>query len=139
MPRSVFVVLFVLIGTAGAALAQTGTVPGAELGVVRIPTAVLADGKPLPTGTYHLRLASQPATGSSQTSDTERAVEFVADGVVVARETAEIFSSENTPDVGASSEPAAEGVRVQTLKGGEFLRISVTRSGMRYLIYLPIV
>jgi len=134
-----FLVLLVLVATVRSVAAQSSAAPGADLGVVRISASVLADGKPLPSGTYHLRLASQPATGPAQAEDTQRQVEFVADGIVVAREIAEVFPNENRPEAGASSQRAAEGVRVQTLKGGEFLRISVTREGMRYLISLPIV
>jgi hypothetical protein len=43
------------------------------------------------------------------------------------------------PAVGASSLPVRAGTRVDLLKGGEFLRISVKRDRERYLIYLPVM
>jgi hypothetical protein len=53
--------------TAEAPKAPTGEV---ALGTVRLPRAVSADGKPLPAGTYHVRLTTQAATpdavGSTQ-------------------------------------------------------------------------
>jgi hypothetical protein len=31
------------------------------------------------------------------------------------------------------------GVKVQLLKGGDFVRVSVVKDGVRYLIHLPVV
>jgi hypothetical protein len=66
-------------------------------------------------------------------------VEFVADGKVIAREIAEVLQDDDLPAVGASSLPVRAGTRVDLLKGGEFLRISVKRDRERYLIYLPVM
>src|SRR5262245_60175251 len=57
------------------------TVPPGELalGSVNISKAVKADGKPLPAGTYQVRLTAQNATpdAKGQTTSAERWVEFV--------------------------------------------------------------
>jgi hypothetical protein len=65
-------------------------------------------------------------------------VEIIAGGNVVAREIAEVLRDDDRPAVGASSQIAQSGTRVEMLKGGEFLRISIKRDGARYLVYLPI-
>ena len=109
------------------------------LATVRITTAVLANGTPLPVGTYELRLTEErPAPLSGQPQDTQRWVEFVTGGKVVAREIAEVLRDNDLPEVGASSVAARAGTRVEMLKGGEFLRISVKPGHERYLIYLPV-
>ena len=51
----------------------------------------------------------------------------------------QVLRDDDLPSEGASSVPARNGTRVELLKGGEFLRISVRRGGERYLIYLPVV
>lgn len=112
---------------------------GDVLAHVRIPQAVLANGKPLPPGEYDVRLTSdRPNTSSGQPADDERWVEFVARGTVAGRDVAEIVTASDRPAVGASAEPARDGTRVDLLKGGEFVRIAVTRGGVRYLVYLPV-
>lgn len=109
------------------------------LATVRIAEPALADGRPLAPGTYQVRLTDErPAPYPGQSADAQRWVELVADGSVIAREIAEVMRDDDRPDVGASAERAAEGVRVQILKGGDFLRISVKRQGIRYLIHLPV-
>ena len=109
------------------------------LATVRITHAVLADGQPLSPGTYELRLTDQrPTPAPGQPWEARQWVEFVAQGKVVAREAAEILNDNDLPAVGASSVPARSGTRVEMLKGGEFLRVSVKRDHERYLIYLPV-
>jgi hypothetical protein len=65
-------------------------------------------------------------------------VEFVANGKVAARELVEVLRDDDLPAVGASSVPVRNGTRVEMLKGGEFLRVSVKRDHVRYLVYLPV-
>jgi hypothetical protein len=109
------------------------------LATVRIPTAVLANGAPLSPGTYDVRLTQERPTPSlGQSPEARQWVEFVANGKVVAREIAEVLNDDNLPAVGASSAPVLSGTRVEMLKGGEFLRVSVKRDRQRYLIYLPV-
>lgn len=105
---------------------------------VQIPPGVLAGGKPLPAGTYDVRLSDMKPGPDAVPSAAQQAVEFVSGGVVAAREVAEIVRDDDLPPVGASTQPAAPGVRVELLKGGEFLRISVKRDGVRYLVHLPV-
>lgn len=110
------------------------------LATVRITAAVLADGAPLLPGTYEIRLTDQrPAPAPGQSPEARLWVEFIANGKVVAREAAEVLRDGDLPAVGASSVPARSGTRVEMLKGGEFLRISVKRDHERYLIYLPVM
>ena len=109
------------------------------LGTVRITQPVLADGKPLPPGAYEVRLTDEflpPNPG--QSPDAVRVVEFVKDGQVVARDGAEVITSEGS-SVGTSGDATGSSrPRVEMLKGGEFVRVSATHDGMRYLIHLPV-
>ena len=127
MTRSIIIrVAFVLGVGVGVAAAQTASV---TLGSVRITQPVLADGKPLAPGVYDVRLTDEfLSPNPGQSPDAERVVEFVKDGQVVGRDAAEVVVA------AASSKP-----RVELLKGGEFIRVSATRDGMRYLIHLPVV
>jgi hypothetical protein len=107
------------------------------LGTVRITQPVLADGKPLPPGTYEVRLTDEflpPNPG--QSPDAVRVVEFVKDGQVIARDAAEVMTAEGSV-VGTAGRAGSSKPRAEMLKGGEFVRVSAMRDGMRYLIYLP--
>jgi hypothetical protein len=128
--------------TAGSLHAQSNRPVSADASVlttVRIITPVKAGGTPLPTGTYELRLTGEyPAPAANEQRHEQEWVEFASNGKVVARELAEIQYDDDLPAVGASSEKARNGTRVEMLKDGEFLRISVKRGENRYLIYLPV-
>lgn len=138
--RPVLLLLLVAVLSAGSATAAVDSAAnGAVLTTVRINTPALAGGAPLPAGTYEIRLTGQrPTPPAGQPQDAEEWVEFVADGHTVARETAEIIYDDDLPAEGASSQTVHSGTRVEMLKGGEFLRISVKRNRERYLIYLPV-
>lgn len=142
----------VLVATNAAADARTtmqggakAQVPASEtvLGTVSIPRAVTADGKPLPAGTYTLRLtaetASSPAPGTEPSLT--RWAEFVRGGKVVGRELVSIVPADEVKDTMPGPDMPGKGgrsgARVEMLKGGEFLRIWVTRNGNNYLIHLP--
>jgi hypothetical protein len=58
------------------------------LGSINLAKAVKADGKPLPAGTYQVRLTGEQASSAApgQTKASERWVEFVRGGKVVGRE-----------------------------------------------------
>jgi hypothetical protein len=134
---TLFIVAGALIGRAAAGQwAPASAAAGEVLATVRIPQAVLANGQPLPAGTYDLRLTNEWLTPL-----TERWVELVANGTVVAREVAVVLRDDDLPDIGASSVPGRTGTRVEMLKGGEYLRVSVKRAGERerYLVYLPVM
>jgi hypothetical protein len=126
---------------AAIASASAQSLPDANvLATVRIAEPVLADGRLLTPGTYQVRLTGErPTPYPGQSADGQQFVELVADGSVVAREIAEVIRDDDRPAIGASAERAAEGVRLHILKGGDFLRISVKRQGVRYLIYLPVI
>lgn len=120
---------------AGPALAHhTASV----LGTVRITQPVMAEGKLVQPGTYEIRLTGEhlpPMPGQSE--DAGQRVEFVAGGTVVAGEVATVMAPESGA-VGTSGSAAARATRVELLKGGDFLRVSMYRDGARYLIHLPV-
>jgi hypothetical protein len=117
------------------------TVPGGDmvLGTVSIPRPLKADGKPLPRGTYQVRLTSQQATpdAKGQTEAAERWVEFVRGGKVVGREVVTIVPQSEIALVQKDTPPARNGAKVETLKGGDYVRVWINRGGNHYLIHLP--
>ena len=139
MQTSILAIALTCLLSAGASAQSTSSTSTAtDVVSVRIPVAVLADGKPLAPGRYNLRLTGNQPPQPGQPAGTQQAVEIIAGGNVVARETAEVLRDDDLPAVGASSESVQSGTRVEMLKGGEFLRISIKRDGARYLVYLPV-
>ena len=58
----------------------------------------MADGKPLAAGTYQVRLTSdEPKPAIGQSPDSEKYVEFVRGGKVVAREVATVVRTPTSP------------------------------------------
>jgi hypothetical protein len=113
--------------------------PGAmALGSVRIPAGVKADNKPLAAGTYQVRLtadeAKPDAKGSSE--KLERWVEFVKGGQVAGREVVTIVPATEKDLVQKDTPPAANGAKVETLKGGDYVRVWINRGGNYYLVHL---
>ena len=97
----------------------------------------MADGKPLPGGTYDVIITDEhPAHEAGTPSENQRWVEFVQNKKVVAREIAEVLTAVERPvgTSGSGSSPAR--AVVQTLRGGEFVRVAVNAGGARYLIHL---
>jgi hypothetical protein len=121
--------------------AAEATAPGGDLalGSVRLPKGVSADGKPLPAGTYQVRLTAQEATPAAVgiTEPLERWVEFVQGGSVKAREVVSIVPQSELKMVVKDSPPPAGGSRVQTLKGNDYVRVWFNKGGNHYLIHLP--
>ncbi len=111
-----------------------------SLGTVRIPRRVLADGKPLPAGTYRLRLTAETAKPEvpGQTTELARWVEFLQGSQVKGREVATLVPQAEIRDIAKTAPPAAGAARVELLKGNEFVRIWVHRGGFHYLIHLPV-
>jgi hypothetical protein len=109
------------------------------LGTVRLPRAVTADGKPLPAGTYQLRLTGQeagpPAVGI--TEPLERWVEFVQGKTVKGREVVSIVPAAEAKLVAKDAPPPLNGVKVQTLKGNDYIRVWINKGGNHYLVHLP--
>ncbi len=107
------------------------------LGSVRLPQAVMADGKRLPAGTYEVRLTDEsPKPAVGQTIESEKWVEFVRGGTVVGREIASVVPAARIEARSAGSRPRANGSRVDTLKGGGYLRVWINRASTNYLINL---
>jgi hypothetical protein len=110
------------------------------LGSVRVPKGVTADGKPLPPGTYQVRVTAQEATPPAVgvTEKLERWAEFVQGGTVKGREVAVIVPASEVKVVAKDAPPPANGVRVQTLKGNDYVRVWFNKGGNHYLVYLPV-
>ncbi len=119
---------------ADAAAVPTGTV---ALGSVRLPRAVQADGKPLPAGSYQVRLTGEqadPATGA--TAAYARWVEFVRNGEVQGREVVSIVPQSEIRTVAKGSGPGSGSSRVEMLRGDDYLRVWINRGGTHYLVHL---
>jgi hypothetical protein len=106
---------------------------------------VTADGKPLARGQYTVRLTAQSAqpTVAGQLPDLNRWVEFVQGGQVKGREVVsivpadEVKQTQQGPDLDTGSAPRSS-IRVQALKGGDYMRVWIARQGIQYLIHLPV-
>ena len=122
--------------TAAAPEAPTGEV---ALGTVRIAHAVTADGKPLPAGTYTVRVTAQEAKPEAvgTTESLERWAEFVQRGQVKGREVVSIVPSAEAKTVTKDAPPRPGGSKVQMLRGNEYLRVWFNKGGNLYLIHLP--
>ena len=120
--------------------AATPTAPTGEmaLGSVRITRAVTADGKPLPAGTYQVRLTAQEARPEAvgTTEALERWVEFVQRGTVKGREVVSIVPAAEGKMVAKDAPPRAGGSKVQMLRGNDYLRVWINRGGNHFLIHL---
>ncbi|MGE3273602.1 MAG: hypothetical protein AB7O67_00730 [Vicinamibacterales bacterium] len=127
----------------GLAVAPAGaqTVPSSEtnLGTVTIPRTVMADGKPLMRGRYQVRLTGQAPSPDVAGQSMERWVEFVQGGEVKGREVVSVIPSDEMSQLYGDNgpHPATGGTRVEMLKGDDYLRIWINRSGVNYLIHLP--
>ena len=119
------------------ALPQVSTSTG-SLGTARLPQAVVADGNALPAGTYQVRLTTEtPSQVVGQDLTESRWVEFLRGGTVVGRELATVVTAEEMR--GIADRPRGGGaVRVQTLKGGDYLRVWVLHEGTHVLIHLAV-
>ena len=89
--------------------APTAPTGDLALGRVHLPKAVTADGKPLPAGTYDVKLTAQEAApkavGTTQTL--ERWVEFAQGGSVKGREVVSIVPQAEIKMVVKDAPPAA--------------------------------
>jgi hypothetical protein len=139
----------VLVGTLVAALAggvavaqtspkATGTSGTMLLGTVHLPREVLADGKPLPAGTYQVRLTNEepkPAVGEDPSS--EKYVEFMRAGKVAGREVATVIGPADIGKIAKGKKPRTNSSSVEMLKGGDYLRVWINKGGTNYLINMP--
>lgn len=109
------------------------------LGSVRLSRAVTADGKPLPAGSYSLRVSSDSVTPvKGQGPENAKWVEFVQGGQVKGRELASVVAAADIAAVAEGKPPAANANKVELLKGGEFLRVWSNRGGSHYLVHLMV-
>ena len=139
MKRLVLVGTLMSALTAGAAFAQTAPASaGTSLGTVHLTKKLMADGKPLPAGTYQVRLTSdEPKPAVGQSPNSERYVEFVRGGKVVGREVATVVSAEDIGSIAEGRKPKANSSIVQMLKGGDYWRVWINRGGNNYIINMP--
>jgi hypothetical protein len=109
------------------------------LGSVHIPKPVKADGKPLPAGTYQVRLTPQSATpdAKGQTASLERWVEFMRGGKVAGREVVTIIPQSEISQVQKDTPPHVNSSKVETLKGGDYVRLWINKGGNHYLVHFP--
>lgn len=128
--RNFGLVLVALLAAGPAAAHHDATV----LGTVTLPQAARFGGVTLQPGTYELRdTGMHPAPLPGQSPEALTTIEFVRDGMVAARGAVEVIEG-GAGTAGMPGEPRP--LRVETLRGGEFMRISANRGGMRYLVHL---
>lgn len=107
------------------------------LGSVKIGKDVMANGQRLAAGTYTVRLTGEQGKAVvGQTPDESQWVEFVQGQDVKGREVAIALSSPDAKKV-LKSVPA-DGAGAELLKGGDYIRVRVSRAGTRYLVHLPV-
>jgi hypothetical protein len=108
------------------------------LGTVRLPKGVKADGKALAAGTYQVRLTAEEAKPDAKGSSEvlERWVEFVQKGEVKGREVVSIVPANETKLVQKDTPPPSGGSKIETLKGGDYMRLWINRGGNYYLVHL---
>ena len=126
-----------LVAPLAPASAQTRPA-NASLGSVTLTHKVTADGQPLAAGTYQVRLGTdEPKPAVGQSPEGERYVEFLKGGKVVAREVATVVSDADVKTIAKGPQPARGGVRVDMLKGNDYVRVWINRGGNNYIIHLP--
>jgi hypothetical protein len=137
--------VFLLMVAAATASAQTAPFAVSKceaeaiaLSNVRLPQAVLADGKPLPAGTQVRITTKRPAPAVGQSATGECWVEFVKDGAVADREIASVVTGEDISVVAKGPGPNPNAARVDVLKGGEYMRVWLNSAGTHYIINLPV-
>ena len=127
---------FAIAGVLAASVAFAHHAP-ASLGTVRITQPVMAGGTMLEPGTYEVRDTGEHTKAlPGQSEEAQTKVEFVANGRVVASDIAELMTSGTRP-IGTSGGSGGR-LRMERLKGDEFVRVSAMRDGERYLIHLPV-
>ena len=109
------------------------------LGTARIPRGVMADGKPLPAGSYQVRVTAQEARPEAvgTTEPLERWAEFLQKGTSKGREVVIIVPQSELKMVVKDAPPRPGAPKVQMLRGNEYLRVWFNKDGNHYLIYFP--
>jgi hypothetical protein len=110
---------------------------GTSLGTVTLNRKLTADGQALAAGTYQVRLTDdRPSPAVGESPDSERFVEFVRGGKVVAKALATVVPNSDIGPIAKGPKPASNGSRVDTLKGNEYVRVWINHSGQNYLIHM---
>ena len=123
------------------AAADTAALPSGttSLGTVRLSRAVKANGEALPAGSYQLRLTGEePPAPTGATKPYERWVEFVKGGKVVGREVVTVIPQAEISKVQKDTPPARGAAKVETLKGGDYMRVWINRGGNHYLLHFTV-
>jgi hypothetical protein len=130
-----------------AAAAVLGLVAGLQaqqqpktgsLGSVKIAKDVMANGQRLAAGTYTVRLTGEQGKSVvGQTPEESQWVEFVQGTEVKGREVAIALSSPEAKKV-LKSGPSEGGASAELLRGGDYIRVRLSRAGTRYLVHLPV-
>ena len=122
--------------------APTPSAPSGDmaLGTVHLTKGVKADGKTLSPGVYQVRLTAQTASpdAKGQTKQLERWVEFVQKGQVKGREVVTIVPQSEIDKVQKDAPPPANGSKIETLKGGDYVRLWINKGGNHYLVHFPV-
>jgi hypothetical protein len=109
-----------------------------SLGSVTLSRKVMADGQPLAAGTYQVRLSAEPVKPVvGQSPEGAKFVEFLQAGKVVGREIATVISNADMGTVMKGEKPNTGGVRVEMLKGNDYVRVWINRGGQNYILHLP--
>ena len=123
------------------ASAPPATAPSGEiaLGSVHLTKSVKADGKPLPAGTYMVRLTAETAAPNAkgESQGLERWVEFLQGGKVKGREVVTIIPQSELGQVQKDTPPRANSSKFETLKGGDYTRLWINHAGNHYLVHFP--
>jgi hypothetical protein len=139
MKNGIFATALVLsLVTPIASLSAQSRPANMSLGSVTLTHKVTADGQPLAAGTYQVRLSTdEPKPAVGQSPEGERYVEFVRGGKVVGREVATVVSDADVKSIAKGPQPAKGGVRVDMLKGNDYVRVWINRGGNNYIIHMP--
>jgi hypothetical protein len=125
------------LAMAAAVAAQQATT---NLGNVTLRQAVRADGKPLPSGTYQVRITTEEAqpAAAGQTPNLERWAEFLQGGQVRGREVVTVVPSADLKEIAEGTPPPNGGYKVEMLKGNDYLRVWFNRGAQHYLIHFAL-
>jgi hypothetical protein len=109
----------------------------AARGDITMPRAVLANGEPLAAGAYRLQLGEVGPPVAGEGEEPGRWIEFLRDGTVAGRGLAVVIPDSEIKEI-AESSPPRNAVRVDQLRGGEYVRVWLNRDGVNYLVHMPI-
>jgi hypothetical protein len=133
------IVRITMVGTIGVAVAlglgqgraETAVLDGGVLGPVTIPLSVRANGALLAAGTYAVRI-------TSESSESERWVEFLSGDAVAGRELATVIEPNDITAVAKLRPPRPGEARVDQLRDAEYLRVWMNDADTHFLVHLPL-